>query len=56
MAAFPKEEGSKLKTVRFKDGRQMNVNKVFAAKLISEGKAEALGPSALSLDTNGVEI
>jgi hypothetical protein len=56
MAAFPKEEGSKLKTVRFKDGRQMNVNKVFAAKLISEGKAEALGPSAFILDTNGVEI
>jgi hypothetical protein len=44
MAAFPKEEGSKLKTVRFKDGRQMNVNKAFAAKLISEGKAERFRP------------
>lgn len=56
ISSFPKEQGSKLKTIKFKDGRQMNVNKKFAAKLISEGKAEALGPSAFILDTNGVEV
>jgi hypothetical protein len=56
ISTFPKEEGSKLKTVKFKDGRQMNVNKAFAKKLIAEGKAEALGPTAFILDTNGVEL
>jgi hypothetical protein len=56
ISKFPKEDGSKLKTVKFKDGRQMNVNKAFAKKLIAEGKAEALGPTAFILDSNGIEL
>lgn len=56
MDSMPVEEGSKLKTVRFKNGKTQNVSKEFAKRLVSQGKAEPLGPSAFILDTNGVDI
>lgn len=56
ISKFPKQPASKLKTVVYPNGTQMNVGKDFAKKLIKEGKVEAIKPSALIIDVNGVEL
>jgi len=56
IAKFPKQPASKLKTVVYPDGSQMNVGADFASKLVKEGRAELAKPSALIVDFNGVEL
>lgn len=56
ISKFPVMPGSKLKTVEFDSGRRMNVSKAFADKLVKDGKAKLLKPSAVIIDTNGVAL